>query len=191
MPGPIFVTLTQVALEKGARAGIVACTGEWISDFIIIAGCYFFVQSINHLVADAMFTYWMGLFGGFILMAFGAGALFKKVNLVFDSGSHSANDYFSFFSKGFLVNTVNPFTFVFWIGVISTYVIKTKISGLKAFVFFSAIMMVIIVADILKMFLAKKIRTKLKQKHFTFFSRTAGIGLIIFGVALLLRSQVF
>jgi len=161
--GPIFVTLTQLALEKGARAGIVASTGVW----------------------------WMGLLGGFILISFGAGALFKKVDLVFDGKSHSTNDYFSFWSKGFLVNTVNPFTFVFWIGVISTYVIKAKISGLKSFVFFSSIMLVIIFTDTLKVFLAKAIRTKLKQKHFTIFSRIAGTGLIIFGIALLLKSHVF
>ena len=189
--GPIFVTLTQLALEKGARAGIVASTGVWISDIIIITLCYVFIQRVNYLVEDATFTYWMGLLGGFILMTFGAGALFKKVNLVFDSTTHSTNDYFSFWTKGFLVNTVNPFTFVFWIGVISTYVIKAKISGLKSFVFFSSIMFVIILTDTLKVFLAKAIRTKLKQKHFTIFSRIAGIGLIIFGIALLLRSQVF
>ena len=190
MMGPIFVTLTQIALEKGFRAGIVACSGEWVSDFIIIGLGYFFIQRLSNVIADATFTYWMGLLGGFILITFGAGALFKKVDIVFNTNSHTANDYFSFWTKGFLVNTVNPFTFIFWIGVISTYVIQTKISGLKAFVFFSSIMFVIIVADTLKMYLAKTIRTKLKQKHFTLMSRIAGIGLIIFGIALLLRSQV-
>lgn len=189
--GPIFVTLTQLALEKGARAGIVASTGVWISDIIIITLCYIFIKRVNYLVEDSTFTYWMGLLGGFILISFGAGALFKKVDLVFDGKSHSTNDYFSFWSKGFLVNTVNPFTFVFWIGVISTYVIKAKISGLKSFVFFSSIMLVIIFTDTLKVFLAKAIRTKLKQKHFTIFSRIAGTGLIIFGIALLLKSHVF
>lgn len=189
--GPIFVTLTQIALEKGARAGIVASTGVWVSDIIIITLCYIFVQRIDYLVESVTFTYWMGLLGGFILISFGAGALFKKVNLVFDNASHSANDYFSFWTKGFLVNTVNPFTFVFWIGVISTYVIKAKISGLKSFVFFSSIMLVIMLTDTLKVLLAKAIRNKLDQKHFTIFSRIAGVGLIIFGIVLLLRSQVF
>ncbi len=189
--GPIFVTLTQIALEKGARAGIVASTGVWVSDIIIITLCYIFVQRLNYLIEDSAFTYWMGLLGGFILISFGAGALFKKVDLVFGNTSHSTNDYLSFWTKGFLVNTVNPFTFVFWIGVISTYVIQAKISGLKSFVFFSSIMFMIILTDSLKVFLAKAIRTKLEQKHFTIFSRIAGIGLIIFGIALLLRSQVF
>ncbi|MEM9545574.1 MAG: LysE family transporter [Bacteroidota bacterium] len=188
--GPIFVTLTQIALEKGARAGIVASTGVWISDIIIITLCYIFIQRITYLIQDAAFTYWMGLLGGFILITFGAGALFKKVNLVFHGAAHSANDYLEFWTKGFLVNTVNPFTFVFWIGVTSTYVIQTKISGLKSFVFFSSIMLVIICTDSAKVFLAKAIRSKMKQKHFTIFSRIAGVGLIIFGIVLLLRSHV-
>jgi len=189
--GPIFVTLTQIALEKGARAGIVASTGVWVSDIIIITLCYIFIQRINYLVEDSTFTYWMGLTGGFILIVFGLGAILNKVDIVFDNSSHSANDYLSFWTKGFLVNTVNPFTFVFWIGVISTYVIKEKIYGLKSFVFFCSIMVVIVFTDTLKVFLAKAIRTKLKQRHFTIFSRIAGAGLIIFGVVLLLRSQVF
>ena len=82
--GPIFVTLSQIALEKGARAGIVASTGVWISDVIIISLCYVFIQRINYLVEDSTFTYWMGLLGGFILISFGAGALFKKVDRPLD-----------------------------------------------------------------------------------------------------------
>ena len=189
--GPIFVALTQIALEKGARAGLVASTGVWVSDVIIITLCYIFIQRINYLVVDATFTYWMGLFGGFILITFGIGAILKKVELVFEKNSHTANDYVGFWTKGFLVNTVNPFTFVFWIGVISTYVIKAQISGLKSVVFFSSIMFVIVFTDTLKVFLAKAIRNKLTQRHFTIFSRIAGAGLIIFGIALLVRSQVF
>ena len=190
MLGPIFVTLTQIALEKGFRAGMVASSGEWISDFIIIGLGYFFIQRVSNVVEDSTFVYWMGLLGGFILITFGAGTLFKKVDINFSKSSHTANDYIGYWTKGFLVNTVNPFTFIFWLSIISTYVIKAKISGMKAFVFFGSIMFVIIVGDTIKMYLAKAIRTKLKQKHFTLMSRIAGIGLIIFGIALLLRSQV-
>jgi len=184
------MTLTQIALEKGAKAGIVASTGVWVSDIIIITVCYIFIKKINYLVQDETFTYWMGLLGGFILIAFGAGTLFKKVNLVFDNTAHSANDYFGFWTKGFLVNTINPFTFVFWIGVISTYVIKAKISGLKSIVFFSSIMLVIIMTDSLKVILAKTIRTRLDEKNVSIISKIAGVALVIFGIILLLKSHV-
>lgn len=189
--GPIFITLTQIAIEKGARAGITASTGVWISDVIIITLCYLFVQKINVLVQDSTFTYWMGLLGGFILIVFGVGALFKKVTVDFSEQKHTANDYIGFWTKGFLINTVNPFTFVFWIGVISTYVIGKKITNSEAIIFLSSIMAVIIITDSAKVILAKMIRKKLKPNHFSLFSKIAGVGLVVFGITLLVRSSVF
>lgn len=189
--GPIFVTLTQLAIEKGARAGMVASTGVWMSDFIIITTCFLFVQKITTVVQDATFTYWMGLSGGFILIVFGIGAFLKKSTLEFKKNKHTTNDYISFWTKGFLVNTFNPFTFVFWIGVISTFVIKENITNVEAIMFFASIMSVIMITDTMKVYLAKVIRTKLRQEHFNIVTRTAGIGLIIFGIVLLAKSQVF
>ena len=188
--GPIFVTLIQLALEKGARAGIVASTGVWVSDVLIVVLSYFFVHRIKTIVEDATFTYWMGLLGGFILIVFGLGAVLKKVEIKFSDQKYTTNDYLGFWLKGFLVNTVNPFTFVFWIGVISTYVIGSKITNAEAIVFFTSIISVIIITDVIKVLLAKRIRTKLKQNHFNIFSKVAGIGLILFGIVLLLKTQV-
>jgi len=189
--GPIFVTITQLSIKKGARAGMVASSGVWISDFIIITLCFFFVQKINTIVQDVTFTYWMGLLGGFILIVFGLGAFLRESTIQFDQTKHSTNDYIGFWTKGFLVNTVNPFTFVFWIGVISTYVIKEKITNTEAIIFFTTIMSVIMMSDIAKVLLAKMIRKKLRQEHFNIFTKIAGLGLIIFGIVLLTKSHVF
>lgn len=189
--GPIFVTITQLSIEKGARAGMVASSGVWISDFIIITLCFLFVQTINTIVQDVTFTYWIGLLGGIILIVFGLGAFLKESKIEFNQTKHSTNDYISFWTRGFLVNTVNPFTFVFWIGVISTYVIKEKVTSTEAIIFLASIMSVIIITDTAKVLLAKMIRKKLKQKHFNVFTKIAGVGLIIFGVILLAKSHVF
>ncbi len=188
--GPIFVTLIQLALEKGIRAGIVASIGVWVSDIIIILLSYMFIHRVKTIVTDETFVFWMGLLGGFILIIFGLGTVLKKVEIKFSVEKHSTNDYIAFWMRGFLVNTVNPFTFVFWIGVISTYVIGSKISRGEAAIFFTSIMAVIILTDIAKVILAKKIRNKLKQHHFKIFSYVAGIGLIVFGLVLLLKTQL-
>jgi threonine/homoserine/homoserine lactone efflux protein len=191
MLGPIFVTITQISIEKGARAGLSACTGEWFSDIVIISVCYLFVQKINDLVQDVTFTYWMGLIGGFILIVFGIGAFLNESKIEFKQTKHSTNDYFGFWMKGFLVNTINPFTFIFWIGIISTNVIKSKFTNQEAMMFFASILGVIIITDIAKVLLAKRIRNNLKQTHFNIFTKIAGVGLIIFGISFLVRTQVF
>lgn len=124
-------------------------------------------------------------------MTFGFGALLKKVDIAFDDRKFSANDYFSFWTKGFLVNTVNPFTFVFWITVMTTSVIGGGKTPNETLLFLSTIMLVIISTDVTKVLLAKVLRNQLKQNHFTIFTRVAGIALIIFGIVLLLRTQTF
>lgn len=191
MLGPIFVTITQISLQKGTKAGLVASSGVWLSDIIIVAASYLFVQRLDAIVHDATFTYWMGLLGGFILIVFGLGAILKQSTIVLSQEKHTTNDYIGFWTKGFLVNTVNPFTFVFWIGVISTYVIGKKISDSQTILFLTTILLVIIITDTLKVLLAKAIRNHLTQSAFDIFSKVAGVGLIIFGIALLWRSQVF
>lgn len=192
MLGPIFVTIIQTSIEKGSRAGMTASLGVWISDVLFVLVCYFFIQKVNSIVEDAAFTYWMGLLGGFILIAFGLGSFFKKTNIKFEEKTnHSTNDYIGFWTKGFLVNTINPFTFIFWIGIISTYVLSKKINNTEALVFFTTIILIIMITDTLKVVLAKVIRKRLNEKLFNTFSKVAGIGLIIFGISLLVRSQVF
>lgn len=189
--GPIFITLTQLSVEKGFRAGITASSGVWFSDILIVSVCYFFIAYISDIINDDTFTYWMGLLGGFILIVFGIGAILNNSKLEFSKLKHSTNDYISFFSKGFIVNTFNPFTFVFWIGVISTYVLGAGISQTEAMIFLGSILAVIVCTDTLKVYMAKKIRNKIKPIHFSYFTKVAGIGLIIFGVVLLYKSHVF
>ena len=188
MLGPIFITVTQIAIERGAKAGLVACTGVWVSDVIIVAACYFFIQRLNSLISDGSFTYWMGLFGGFILIAFGFATMLSKAKLNIDSSAHSANDYLSYWTKGFLVNTVNPFTFIFWIGVISNQVIGKNISLNEGLIFFGIIILIIMMSDTLKVFAAKLLRKKLNAENFGMISKIAGVCLIIFGLVMLFRT---
>lgn len=190
--GPLFVALTQAAIEGGSRAGMAVAIGIWVSDFTIVGLCYFFVQRISRLVEDHSFTYWMGLSGSFVLITFGIATFLAKSRL--DTTQPplrlSVRDYAGLFTKGFLVNTINPFTFVFWITVTSTYVIGRKISHQEAALFFGTILLVIMVSDTLKVVLAKYIRTKLEGRHINTFSKVAGVALIVFGIVLLFRAEV-
>lgn len=190
--GPIFVALTQSAIEGGARAGIAVASGVWVSDFLIIMLCYFFVQRIGSLVEDNSFTYWMGLLGGFVLITFGIGTFLMKSS--YDPAAPrqrlSTGSVLRLWTKGFLVNTVNPFTFVFWIGVTSNYVLVKKISDQEALLFFGTIMAVIMITDTAKVFGAKVLRNQLQRHHIDRFSKVAGVALFMFGIVLLWRVGV-
>lgn len=186
--GPIFIALTQTAIEKGGRAGMMVGLGVWCSDTLIISMTYLFIQIISKTVHSEDFKFYLGTLGGVVLMAFGVGAFFKKISLSEERQKYSKRHYAGFWLKGFIVNTFNPFTFVFWIGVISTYVIGREISSRYAWVFLISIMITIILTDSMKVGLAKMIRHKLQENHMVWFSRVAGVALFIFGVYLLTKS---
>jgi threonine/homoserine/homoserine lactone efflux protein len=188
MLGPIFIALTQTGIDKGARAGITVGLGVWSSDLLVILFSYLFISQVDALVQDEVFKYWMGLVGGFILITFGIVIFLKKTKSIKEGGSFTVKNYFGFWMKGFLVNTVNPFTFIFWLGVISTKVIGINMNDTQAFVFISAIMLTIIITDTIKVLGAKAIRGRLESDHLQRISRVAGAALVVFGIVLLYQT---
>ena len=185
--GPIFIALTQTAIEKGARAGLMVGVGIWVSDIIIVTLCYLFIQVLSKTVESLYFKFWLGLVGGCILMIFGIASFLKKIELNDEKPSHSVLNYAGFWLKGFLVNTINPFTFIFWIGAISTYIIGRRCTNEEIIIFLTSILMTIVITDSAKVFLAKAIRNKLRPRHISWITKIAGAGLFIFGVILILR----
>lgn len=186
--GPIFIALTQSSIEQGHKAGLSVGLGIWISDLIFIIITYLFINKISETVTGDQFKLIMGIIGGLVLIVFGLLAIFRQPQLG-DRGKFSGlRHYFQFFSKGFLVNTINPFTFVFWISVISTYVLGKGTNKTESLLFLGSILMVIIITDSLKVFLANLLRKILKEIHVIWINRIAGISLGIFGVLLIIWS---
>jgi threonine/homoserine/homoserine lactone efflux protein len=189
--GPIFVALTQTGIQRGVRAGLSVGTGIWISDVLVIVTAYFFIKEIDEIAQNKSFHQWMGWIGGLILIIFGIISLVKKPKLDEKIPAFNAKSYAGYLTKGFAVNFFNPFTFVFWISVMTTYVIGKKIDGPDATLLFGSIMFTIIVTDSLKVVLAKLIRKKLTHNHIILFGKLAGVILITFGVILILRTNVW
>lgn len=185
--GPIFIALTRTSIEQGGREGMIVASGVWVSDFIIITLGYLFISSIRETVESATFKFWLEVSGGLVLILFGVGMLIKKTELNFSSQKITVKGFMSLWNRGFLVNTVNPFTFLFWLSVISTYVVGRKIGQSEALVFLGTIMLTIMLSDSAKVWLAKLIRKRLKLRHVFLFNKIAGIGLCLFGIFLIIK----
>lgn len=185
MVGPIFIAITQTSMEKGILAGMLVSLGEWVSDIIIIALAYFFIKAITQTVETDAFKFYFGISGGIILILFGVVAFFKTMDIEIQKKKHTYKNLLGFWLKGFLVNTINPFTFIFWIGVISTYVIGRNATGSEAFTFLGAILATIVIMDVIKVYGAKAIRKKLSPSNLFWFSKLSGVGLAAFGLYLI------
>ncbi len=183
--GPIFVALVQTSLEKGLKPGMTVGIGIWSSDMLIIGTMLGLVSLVKELVANETFNLYMAIAGGIVMILFGIYMLKHKASVNFDGKTYSAKNYFGFWTKGFLVNTLNPFTYIFWLGVIATQVFARGISITNTIIFLGTIMFVIIASDLLKIAAASYIRNSLKLKHIDFATNIAGVFLIIFGIGLI------
>ena len=192
MLGPIFIFLTHSSIEKGKTAGILVACGVWISDLLFIVSSYLFISRIDHIIHGESFDFWMSLLGGLILCAFGIGTFLKKSKFSNEINSEKLKlkKISEFFVKGFLVNTINPFTIVFWLSVMTSYVIGRDLSFPQSFTFLSSIFATVVATDLAKVLLADVIRRWMNQHFFNVLSKIAGFGLFIFGVYLLYRSYI-
>ena len=182
--GPIFFALTQTSIERGVLPGLTVGLGIWISDFLFIVLFYLFIHQIKDDIESEAFSLWMGLSGALVLLGFGLMLILKKPSLEYKDQELSYKNYFGFWLKGFLVNTVNPFTVVFWMGVISTYVIGRNLHTDAALTLLSTILTVIIVSDAAKVLLANSLKKKLRPKHINLIGNLSGAILIGFGLFL-------
>jgi len=188
--GPIFIVLIQSSIENGSKAGIIAASGIWVSDLIIVILALRFVQKISPYVQSGGFVFWVGLIGGFVLIGVGIATFLKKPEINFDKKPIGRSGILGYWIKGFMVNTINPFTFIFWLSTITTFVGRRQLTEGQGWLFAGSIIFTIIVTDTLKVFLAKLIRTRINEVLLAKINKIAGSSLIIFGFILLLRSVV-
>ncbi len=186
--GPIFIVLLQASIERGARAGLIAASGIWISDILIVYLTLNFIKHISPFVENKGFVFWMGLVGGAVLIGVGMATYVKKTTITFDKKGIGAKGYFRLWFRGFMINTVNPFTIIFWLSIATTRVSRRHLDTQEALIFMTSIIAVIILTDSLKVFLAKWIRTKITSEILKWINKIAGVALILFGLFMLVKS---
>ena len=91
-------------------------------------------------------------------------------------------EYAKIFFSGYFMNTLNPAVFIFWITT-STAVITDTIQ--HRIIIFATCLIWMLGADVLKVFLAGKIRNRLTPHNIHIINRINGVILIVFGITLI------
>jgi threonine/homoserine/homoserine lactone efflux protein len=189
--GPVFFTIIQTSVERGFRNGLMVSLGVSLSDVMYVTVCYFgLVQFIN----DPQFRYYLAYAGGSILILFGFYHLFikskRKITAPIDVASEKR--LYRYLFKGFLINGLSPMVLVFWIGAISVASLDFGYhEGFEFFIFFSTVLGTVLATDILKAFLADKLRNLVTHRLLTIINIVVGICLLIFGGRLLWTADSF
>jgi len=187
--GPILFSLIQRSIEQGVKAGLWVAFGIWISDVLFILGIMLGVAHITKLVESPLFEPILGVLGGFVLIGIGASMFISKPveNMEDQEGIEILSSQWKLWLEGFLLNTINPFSVIFWAGLITTRSVDTELFSTNSYLFFGAVLGTIIVTDSLKIFSAEKIRTRLKPHHILKMRKFSGAVLFIFGIVMMIR----
>lgn len=191
LAGPMLFILMQLGIEKGFRAGATAGFGVWASDTLYVLSAYLGISYLLQLTQWQGFKLWASFAGGLILIIIGATTLLARpARKAWKNNQAVSHNWAGYWMQGFLVNTFNPFTAFFWIGVITTVSADGPLPAFDATLFFGSIIGVIIITDLLKVLLAKRIQNWMKYSYLLAMRRVSGTALVIFGVFLMFRGMM-
>lgn len=185
--GPVIFTVIKQSLNNGHTGGLAFVTGVWISDIVLVIISNAFSSFVTGLMA---YKNVIGYLGSTFLVGVGVYYLFfKKVTLRTDADGNALKvrklDMLKILSSGFLLNTLNPSIFLFWLGTASAF---AKYSFNQRLLIFSVCLVVNIAADIFKVMLAGKLRNKLTLHNISLINKVSGVILVGFGIALFYAS---
>ena len=180
--GPVFFVLLQTSLEKGRIYGVFVAFGAVLSDGIILSLCLF---GMMKLAPDNIYGRFTGFLGVLVLIISGISLIRKSSKkLHIPHKKIKERSPASFLLKGFLINSLNPFVIVFWIGIIGFMVKRYNHERTDVIMFIIGILMVILLTDLLKVFLSDKVRPHMKSSLLNAISASTGLILIVYGIIL-------
>jgi len=189
--GPVVFAIIKQSLTNGKRSGYAFVAGVSSSDFVLLFICNFFTSLFN-LVLNHKST--IALAGAGFLLLMGLYTLFFKKLKLENMGTDGVNkkvrikDLVSSYFSGFLMNTLNPSVFLFWFAwtaAINTRADDTPNPIQYKLIVFGTCLGFVLLSDLIKVFLAGKLRPRLTEKSLLWINRVSGMIVLIFSAALL------
>ena len=177
--GPGFFALIQTSVQKGFKKAILLALGISLSDilYVILA-----VMGVATLLEAPKVRLWLGILGTVVLIVYGIYSWFKKPKLYKDKIDAKKDlSYLKYLFKGFVLNGFNPFIVVFWISIIGLTATKYDFTHNEQLTFFAGVLTTILTTDIIKAFIAHRLRSVVTPKKILILNRSVGVILILFG----------
>jgi threonine/homoserine/homoserine lactone efflux protein len=182
MLGPVFFALIQNSIIKGFKAGIYMALGIAIADTVYIFVMYFSVKLFEN---NDMVSVWMGILGGLIIMVTGIVSLRKKSVTQEDQKVNTQKtNFFKQFAKGFVLNGINPFVLLYWLGVMTLVTKSYQYDQSEVIVFFTGIIGTLLITDFSKVALSHRLRAWVTPKRLNIMNKIVGVALVLFSFRL-------
>ncbi|WP_026977275.1 LysE family translocator [Flavobacterium tegetincola] len=189
MIGPVFFVLLETAAIKGFRAALVFDTGVVMADLVFIAIAYFSSYRLINNIKDEPALF---IFGGLIMVTYGVISFVKQKNAIKkldfkDQIELIKKNYFQLLIKGFLLNFINVGVLGFWLLIFITFGPQLELKTSRLAVFFATVIATYLVVDIVKILLAKRLKSKMTPANILKIKQVTSVLLIIFGITIMLQ----
>ena len=187
--GPAFITLVQTSLHQDFKSAVLFAFGVILNDAAVIAICIF--TSVQLGVSFNSGVPWFSIGAGAILVLFGIMTFFMKARNRETRHEQRAKELleeqddcpspFFFIGKGFALNVLNPFVWIFWFSAVAIVVGGTN-NTLITILFFLIVLSTSFALDVLKAWGAAKLKRFFNADRTTWLNRIAGILLVCCGL---------
>ncbi len=175
--GPVLFILVNATLQNGIKSGFSVAFGIFLGDLFY---AILIIKGLNSLINNSFLDTYLSLIGFGILFGFGITYLLKKEKKI--DANRSNKTHFQNFFKGFSINFFNPFVVSFWV-LIGKYG-ETKYEN-KAVYFLITLVFGILIMDIIKVLLSKKLHSFFNSKKLFLFYKISGSVMILFSFRIL------
>jgi threonine/homoserine/homoserine lactone efflux protein len=184
MIGPVFFVLLETSAIKGFRAALVFDLGVIVADVLFVMFAYYGSRTLLEKIKDDPRLF---ILGGGILFIYGLFTFYKRRKPVIsdeDLVVVEKNNYLGLFAKGFFLNFINIGVLAFWLGMVVVISPNLGMDDTRIFKYFTTIIIAYFLTDMVKILLAKQLKTKLTPVVIRKIKRGMGIALMIFGLIL-------
>ena len=184
MIGPVFFVLLETSATKGFRAATIFDLGVILADIVFIYFAYYGSRTMLEKIKDDPRLF---LLGGGILFIYGLVTFYKRRKPIItdeDLVVIEKNNYLNLFIKGFFLNFINIGVLAFWLGMIVVISPNLEMNHSRIFKYFATIIVAYFLTDLIKILLAKQLKSKLTPIVILKIKRGMGIALMIFGIIL-------
>jgi hypothetical protein len=187
--GPVIFAILKQSLTNGRRAGYAFVAGVSASDITLLVICNVFTSLFALLLSHKTIIAMVG--AGFLLLMGLYTLLFKKIQLesMVDEKEKGLRKraLLGIFFSGYLMNTLNPSVFLFWLAwtaAIGENATESESPTVYKIVVFGTCLLFVLTSDLIKVVLAGALRPRLTEKTLIWINRASGIIILIFSVAL-------
>ena len=203
--GPVFFTLMQTSIDQGFRSAAWLALGVLFSDLLFVSLCV--LTSIQLVVQNDREMFLFSLAAGIVLILLGLYTFFKRggkdayrqmearVAAMEKAGEEhplpeKAPSWFIFFGKGFILNILNPFVFLFWLSAVAVTAANFDGDKPRTLLFFVIVLCTSFCCDLLKAKGATFLKGFFNPQRLRVLNQATGIALVVFGVVLIVRGFV-